>query len=95
VFSRLTEVQVVAWGGYPQAERQRLAIAREEVPQSKEMLKWRRWKLPVILFDTATHRDFWARCWELELSAIKLATLSCWGTGSAGNRRQSWWNFWR
>ena len=31
-FGRLTEVQLVASGGYPQAERQRLAIAREEVP---------------------------------------------------------------
>ncbi len=34
VFSRLTEVQLVAWGGYPQAERQRLGIARTEVPLS-------------------------------------------------------------
>jgi RNA-binding protein YlmH len=32
VFSRLTEVQLVAWGGYPQAERQRVAIARSELP---------------------------------------------------------------
>ena len=32
VFSRLTEVDLVAWGGYPQAERQRLAIARSEIP---------------------------------------------------------------
>ena len=31
-FSRLTEVQLIAWGGYPQAERQRIAIARSEVP---------------------------------------------------------------
>ncbi|MBD1941981.1 photosystem II S4 domain protein, partial [Coleofasciculus sp. FACHB-712] len=31
-FNRLTEVQLVAWGGYPQAERQRIAIARAELP---------------------------------------------------------------
>lgn len=57
VFSRLTEVQLVASGGYPQAERQRLAIAREEVSlQGIEVA------LVEIagnfLFDTATHRDF-------------------------------------
>ncbi|MEN9210588.1 MAG: hypothetical protein Q6J46_09850, partial [Thermostichus sp. DG02_2_bins_29] len=28
---KLTELQIVAWGGYPQAERQRLALARLEV----------------------------------------------------------------
>nr|WP_258183876.1 hypothetical protein [Chroococcidiopsis cubana] len=27
IFSRLTDVQLVAWGGYPQAERQRLALS--------------------------------------------------------------------
>ncbi|HEY9895504.1 MAG TPA: photosystem II S4 domain protein, partial [Candidatus Sericytochromatia bacterium] len=32
IFGRLSEVQFVAWGGYPQAERQRLAIARMEMP---------------------------------------------------------------
>src|SRR4028118_261753 len=32
VFKRLTEVEVVAWGGYPQAERQRIAIARSDIP---------------------------------------------------------------
>ncbi|NEO97993.1 MAG: photosystem II S4 domain protein [Symploca sp. SIO2E9] len=58
-FSRLTEVQLLAWGGYPQAERQRLAIAREELPLDQSQLE-----LAVIdiagnfLFDTATHRDF-------------------------------------
>ncbi|MEY3334997.1 MAG: hypothetical protein RLZZ176_3302 [Cyanobacteriota bacterium] len=32
VFSRLTEVHLLPWGGYPQAERQRIAIARSELP---------------------------------------------------------------
>ena len=31
VFSRLTEVNILAWGGYPQAERQRVAIACSEL----------------------------------------------------------------
>ncbi|MBD2355268.1 photosystem II S4 domain protein [Tolypothrix sp. FACHB-123] len=59
VFSRLTEVQLVAWGGYPQAERQRLAIARGEIPLDQSQVA-----LVVLeiagnfLFDTATHRDF-------------------------------------
>lgn len=58
-FSRLTEVQLVAWGGYPQAERQRIAIAREEIPLAQSHVD-----LVVLeiagnfLFDTATHRDF-------------------------------------
>ncbi len=31
-FNRLTEVDLVAFGGYPQAERQRVAIARIDLP---------------------------------------------------------------
>ncbi|MBD2665022.1 RNA-binding S4 domain protein [Richelia sinica FACHB-800] len=59
VFNRLTEVQLVAWGGYPQAERQRIAIARAELPLDVSQVS-----LVVLeiagnfLFDTATHRDF-------------------------------------
>jgi photosystem II S4 domain protein len=59
MFSRLTEVQLVAWGGYPQAERQRVAIARSELPLSVESVE-----VAVLdiagnfLFDPATHRDF-------------------------------------
>jgi photosystem II S4 domain protein len=59
IFNRLTEIQILAWGGYDQAERQRVAIARIEVPIEIE-------SIPMIavdilgnfLFDTATHRDF-------------------------------------
>ena len=59
VFSRLTEVQIVAWGGYEQAERQRVAIARSEMPLEREQVEL----VPLeiagnFLFDTATHRDF-------------------------------------
>ncbi|BAY17788.1 RNA-binding S4 domain-containing protein [Anabaenopsis circularis NIES-21] len=59
VFNRLTEVQLLAWGGYPQAERQRMAIARGELPLEQSQVG-----LVVLeiagnfLFDTATHRDF-------------------------------------
>ena len=58
-FSRLTEVQVVAWGGYPQAERQRIAIAREEVPLEQSQVQVAALDIAGnFLFDTATHRDF-------------------------------------
>lgn len=59
VFSRLTEVQLVAWGGYPQAERQRLGMARSEVPLEQFQVKVVALEVAGnFLFDTATHRDF-------------------------------------
>ncbi len=58
-FSRLTEVQMTAWGGYPQAERQRIAIAREEVPLEQTQVQVAALDIAGnFLFDTATHRDF-------------------------------------
>ncbi|BAY12323.1 photosystem II S4 domain protein [Calothrix sp. NIES-2098] len=58
-FSRLTEVQLVAWGGYPQAERQRLAIARSEMPLDPSQVALAALEIAGnFLFDTATHRDF-------------------------------------
>lgn len=58
-FSRLTEVQLIAWGGYPQAERQRLAIAREEVSLEQSQVEVAALDIAGnFLFDTATHRDF-------------------------------------
>ncbi len=58
-FKPLTELMAVGWGGYPQAERQRLAIARttlnpepESVPLASIEIRGN------FLFDTATHRDF-------------------------------------
>lgn len=59
LFQRLTEVQFMASGGYPQAERQRGAIARAELPLDPSEIS-----LALVdiagnfLFDTATHRDF-------------------------------------
>lgn len=59
IFRRLTEVQLVAWGGYPQAERQRIAIARAEVPLDQSQVEVAALEIAGnFLFDTATHRDF-------------------------------------
>ena len=58
-FGRLTEVQLVAWGGYPQAERQRLAIARSELPLDPSQVEVAALDIAGnFLFDPATHRDF-------------------------------------
>jgi len=59
VFSRLTEVQLAAWGGYPQAERQRIAIARSELPLDQSQVSLVAVEIAGnFLFDTASHRDF-------------------------------------
>ncbi|RUR73166.1 photosystem II S4 domain protein [Chlorogloeopsis fritschii PCC 9212] len=59
VFGRLTEVQLLAWGGYPQAERQRIAIARSELPLDRSQVDVATLDIAGnFLFDTATHRDF-------------------------------------
>ena len=58
-FAKLTDIHTIAGGGYPQAERQRMVIARSEIPLEGE-------KVPLsalsiagnFLFDTASHRDF-------------------------------------
>ena len=58
-FSRLTELKILPWGGYPQAERQRVGIARSDLPLEIEQIS-----LAAIavegnfLFDPANHRDF-------------------------------------
>ncbi|MDJ1184038.1 photosystem II S4 domain protein [Roseofilum casamattae] len=58
-FASLTEVKLVPWGGYPQAERNRLAIAREEIPLETENVEIALIEIAGnFLFDTATHRDF-------------------------------------
>ncbi len=59
VFSRLTEVEFVVWGGYPQAERRRIAIARSEIPLDQSQVAVTALDIAGnFLFDTATHRDF-------------------------------------
>ncbi len=58
-FARLTEVSLVAWGGYPQAERKRLAIARSELPLDPTQVEVVLLDISGnFLFDSATHRDF-------------------------------------
>lgn len=58
-FNRLTEIHVLAWGGYPQAERQRLAIARSDLPLDQSQVELAALDIAGnFLFDTATHRDF-------------------------------------
>jgi photosystem II S4 domain protein len=58
-FSRLSEIQAMAWGGYPQAERQRLAIARTDLPLDSTQVEIAVLELAGnFLFDQATHRDF-------------------------------------
>lgn len=59
VFGRLTEVQCCAWGGYPQAERQRLAIARSDLPLDPSQVELAALAVAGnFLFDSASHRDF-------------------------------------
>jgi len=58
-FSKLTELQLLAWGGYPQAERQRLAIARAEIPLDVEQIPLAALDIAGnFLFDPPSHRDF-------------------------------------
>jgi photosystem II S4 domain protein len=59
VFARLTEVELLPWGGYPQAERQRLAIARSDLPLDPSQVAVAALDIAGnFLFDQATHRDF-------------------------------------
>ena len=59
VLAKLTEASSIAWGGYPQAERQRLAIARSELPLDIEQVELTALSIAGnFLFDPATHRDF-------------------------------------
>ena len=58
-FGRLTEIELLAWGGYPQAERQRVGISRSEVPFDHSQIQLVALDIAGnFLFDTATHRDF-------------------------------------
>ncbi|MDY6782896.1 MAG: photosystem II S4 domain protein [Cyanobacteriota bacterium] len=56
---RLTEVELVAWGGYPQAERQRVGLARPEIGCDRAAVSLAALDIAGnFLFDAATHRDF-------------------------------------
>jgi photosystem II S4 domain protein len=59
VFSGLAEVVFMPWGGYPQAERQRVAFARSELPLVTDAIEVAALEIAGnFLFDPATHRDF-------------------------------------
>jgi photosystem II S4 domain protein len=59
VLAKLTEISAIAWGGYPQAERQRLAIARSELPLDTDQVELTALSIAGnFLFDPASHRDF-------------------------------------
>ena len=59
IFANLTEVQIIGWGGYPQAERQKIGIHREEIPCDSSQIPLALLDIAGnFLFDTATHRDF-------------------------------------
>ncbi len=59
IFNNLTEINIQAWGGYPQAERQRLGISRTDIPLEQSDIELAALDIAGnFLFDTATHRDF-------------------------------------
>ncbi len=59
IFNRLTEVEIIATGGYPQAERQRLGICRSELPFEASQVPIAAVQIAGnFLFDPPTHRDF-------------------------------------
>lgn len=58
-FEKLTDVHTLSGGGYPQAERQRMVIARSEIPLEGEVVPLAGLSIAGnFLFDTASHRDF-------------------------------------
>ncbi|NBO31738.1 MAG: photosystem II S4 domain protein [Cyanobacteria bacterium WB6_1B_304] len=59
IWQRFTDVHWLAWGGYGQAERQRIAIARPEIPLDLSQVNLMAIDISGnFLFDPATHRDF-------------------------------------
>lgn len=59
IMGRLTEIELLAWGGYPQAERQRVGMARPEIPFDRDRIPLAALDIAGnFLFDPASHRDF-------------------------------------
>ncbi|UFP95925.1 photosystem II S4 domain protein [Gloeobacter morelensis] len=59
VFSRLVEVHATAWGGYPQAERRRIAVSRDNIAIETAAIPLAAVDIRGnFLFDAASHRDF-------------------------------------
>ncbi|MEO0768138.1 MAG: photosystem II S4 domain protein [Cyanobacteria bacterium J06649_4] len=58
-FRNLSDIHTLSSGGYPQAERQRLLIARAEIPLEDSPVPLAAISIAGnFLFDTASHRDF-------------------------------------
>ncbi|PZO12215.1 MAG: photosystem II S4 domain protein [Leptolyngbya foveolarum] len=58
-FKKLTDIHTMVSGGYPQAERQRMVIARSEISLEGEAVPLAALSIAGnFLFDTASHRDF-------------------------------------
>lgn len=59
MFGRLTEVEILPWGGYPQAERQRVGIVRADLTIDPSQISLAALDIAGnFLFDPANHRDF-------------------------------------
>ena len=59
IFQNLTEIKALSWGGYPQAERQRIGLARPDIPLNESQVELAALDIAGnFLFDPATHRDF-------------------------------------
>jgi photosystem II S4 domain protein len=59
IFANLTEIEILAWGGYPQAERQRVGISRADIPLERSQIELAALDIAGnFLFDPANHRDF-------------------------------------
>ena len=59
IFQNLTEIEALSWGGYPQAERQRVGLSRPDIPLDESQVELAALDIAGnFLFDPATHRDF-------------------------------------
>ncbi|MGF1591288.1 MAG: photosystem II S4 domain protein [Pleurocapsa sp.] len=59
IFKNLTEIEAVPWGGYPQAERQRVGLSRPDILLDESQVELAALDIAGnFLFDPATHRDF-------------------------------------
>jgi photosystem II S4 domain protein len=59
IFERLTDIEILIWGGYPQAERQRVGMSRAEIPLDVAQVEVAALDIAGnFLFDPANHRDF-------------------------------------
>ena len=59
ILHNLTEITALPWGGYPQAERQRVGLSRPEIPLDESQVALAGLDIAGnFLFDPASHRDF-------------------------------------